>query len=238
MAVVRALAEDTGVELPVRLAAADLVGLIAMLPQHDRGDWMIWELRRRSMVLLERLARVAGLDPPALEERSSISEGAQPPHVPVVLYLPHLRSPFNLGNMIRSAATFGIAGVVADPTGPSLHHPRTRRAAMNGEHLVPCRSGGLSEARRLLRDRWNDASGDAPVVVLETGGIPVGRFSFPPWGVLVAGHEELGVPGDLLADARRHDRVLTIPHGGPKASLNVGVAVGIAFSWWSAGTEA
>jgi tRNA G18 (ribose-2'-O)-methylase SpoU len=221
------------------VAAADLLGLIALLSPKDQGAWITRELRRRAVVILERLAHAAGLDPPALEERLWVPEDGQPPaRLPVVLYLPHLRSPFNLGNMIRSAATFGIAGVVTDPAGPSLEHPRTRRAAMGGEQLMPCRSGGVSAARRLLSDRWTDAPGDAPMVVLETGGVSVSRFSFPPGGVLVAGHEERGVPEDLVMDARRHDRVLTIPHGGPKASLNVGVAVGIALSWWNSGSGA
>jgi tRNA G18 (ribose-2'-O)-methylase SpoU len=51
--------------------------------------------------------------------------------------------------------------------------------------------------------------------------------------VLVVGHEELGVPVARLRSAQDEKQVITIPHEGCKESLNVGVAAGIALSWWT-----
>lgn len=69
------------------------------------------------------------------------------------------------------------------------------------------------------------------LVALETGGIPVSEFSFPRRGVLMVGSEELGLSPAALERASRH---VSVPLVGAKASLNVGVAVGIALSWWAA----
>ena len=73
------------------------------------------------------------------------------------------------------------------------------------------------------------------VVALETGGEPLHRVKPPTAGVLIVGHEELGIPREELDYARNHGMVATIPHRGPKSSLNVGVAAGIALAWWDAG---
>jgi TrmH family RNA methyltransferase len=51
---------------------------------------------------------------------------------------------------------------------------------------------------------------------------------------MVVGHEELGVPAEIMEECRGQDQVVTIPHDGPKSSLNVGVAAGICLSWWQA----
>lgn len=165
------------------------------------------------------------------------------PRLPVVVWLPHIRSPFNAGNILRSAAAFGVAGVVLGQACPSSDHPRFRRAAMGAEALVPVRQGGMSEARALLAQaaqavqaaepERHGETDTTPVLVLETGGTPLGEYSFPETGILVCGHEELGVERSLVEDAFRTDRLVSIPHQGPKQSLNVGVAVGIALCAWN-----
>lgn len=213
-----------------RLAAA--AARVAAPGAHTDGTELL-------LRLAERLAEWGGQEsllpePPINPDRS----GPLAPRLPVVLYVPSLRSPFNLGNMIRSAATFGIAGVVVDDAAPDLNHPRVRRAAMGGDQLLPVERGGLDDARRLAAQRVGRAATDGSAgslrttVVLETAGTAIHRFVFPAGGVLVVGHEERGVPQDILGPAEREGRVVTIPHHGPKASLNVGVAMGIGLSWW------
>jgi TrmH family RNA methyltransferase len=86
-------------------------------------------------------------------------------------------------------------------------------------------------------DFVNVNSGELPpttageLIVLESGGVPVSQFAFPAQGVLIVGNEELGVSPSLLSKANRR---VSIPLAGAKGSLNVGVAVGIALSWWEA----
>lgn len=143
---------------------------------------------------------------------------------PIVVYADHVRSPYNLGSIIRTAEGLGAAGVMVSPDAPRLDHPRLVRAAMGCDRWIPVRRGNLSEALRWI--------GGTPVV-LETGGTPLFSASFPPSGVLVLGNEELGVSPETLELAASVGRqTVQIPMWGRKASLNVGVALGIALSRW------
>lgn len=146
------------------------------------------------------------------------------PLLPVVLYLDAIRSPFNTGNIIRSAAAFGITGLVLGEGCPSLNHPRLVRAAMGSRELVECREGDISEAYRMLRV---STGGRIHLYALETGGIPLGAAPLALPAVAILGHEERGVSAALLDQARRTGCVVSIAHRGFKHSLNVGVAAGI-----------
>jgi TrmH family RNA methyltransferase len=114
---------------------------------------------------------------------------------------------------------------------PSFDHPRCRRAAMGGQAIVTTGRADLGRARELTGS-GRRAAVDGAILVLETGGTAVEEFGFPESGVLVLGHEELGVPQEILRRAAGDRRVVTIPHEGDKRSLNVGVAAGICLSWW------
>ncbi len=142
----------------------------------------------------------------------------------ISLYLEDLRSPFNIGSVIRSAAAFGCRALYLSPGCADERHPRCQRAAMGAHQMLDITRISLSE----LRERQPEAS----IVALETGGTPINEFEFPRQGVLVLGNEELGIESSTLAapDVLR----LSIPCYGHKATLNVGVAAGIALSWWRA----
>jgi TrmH family RNA methyltransferase len=73
-----------------------------------------------------------------------------------------------------------------------------------------------------------------PFFALETGGVPLGDFSFPQRGVLIAGSEELGVSPKALAAADSSLGRVSIPLRGAKGSLNVSVAFGIVMQAWAA----
>lgn len=143
--------------------------------------------------------------------------------IPMVLYLDSIRSPFNTGNIIRSAAAFGATGVVLDSGCPDLTHPRLVRAAMGAQDMVTCVRGDLDTARGLLAHR----SGSVMVYALETGGTPLDEAVITTPAVIVLGHEQYGVSPASLETARRDGGIITIPQSGPKRSLNVGVAAGI-----------
>ncbi len=204
------------------------------------------ELRRRAAVLLESLSdsvdrrqfalasfieelgrygavaptpREAGVSQPPT--RSETISGLS-----VVAFVPHIRAPFNAGNIVRSAAAFGISGVVFGEACPAFDHPRFLRAAMGSEALVSVSRGDIDTAVALVTP-------DVPVIALETGGTPIHLFTFPRSGVLILGHEELGLSQETVSRAADSGGVLSIPLGGAKSSLNVGVAFGIALSWWS-----
>ncbi len=139
----------------------------------------------------------------------------------IALYLESLRSPFNVGSIVRTAAAFGVRCVGSSPDTPPFSHPRAVRSAMGAGHRLDLWQGGFAEFEERLVDR--------SVVALETGGVDIYRATLPRHAILVVGSEELGVSPDLL---ERADLRVSVPLRGSKASLNVGVALGIALSVW------
>ena len=184
--------------------------------------------------LLEPAGLPARLSPDRPTVATAVSAG---PLAGVMLYLEAIRSPFNAGSIIRTAAAFGVARVWLSPECPASDHPRLLRSAMGSERLVPVSRAPLDEALDRSGDALPDGPPDAPpaLIALELGGAPVASFDFPARGVLLLGSEELGLSAELLdrADAR-----VSIPMAGSKASLNVGVACGIALAFWSAARTA
>ena len=144
------------------------------------------------------------------------------------LYLEDLRSPFNVGTIFRTAEAFGFDEILLSPDCADPFHPRARRSSMGTVDRIPWRRLGIEGLDAL-------AEGAGSLVALELGGIPLGRFAFPPVGILVLGSEGLGVSEPLLRLAGM-TRV-SIPMHGNKASLNVAVAFGIAANAWTMQAE-
>jgi RNA methyltransferase, TrmH family len=137
----------------------------------------------------------------------------------VSVYLESIRSPFNAGSIIRTAAALGVARIGMSPDCPPTDHPRLVRTARGAERSVSIHRLPLSE---LSTEWW-------PLVALETGGHPVDTFEFPQTGTLLVGSEELGLSREALDAAE--DR-LSIRMTAVKGSINVGVACGIALHAW------
>lgn len=235
--VLSSLSDDGARSVAIRVAAADLRSVLTLhggaAVDHDLEARVV----RRAAVFQEALNRDGGVhDSQELVAHSTgvspagPGRGADPSSaaLPVVIWIPHLRSPFNVGNILRTCAGFGLAGVVLGESVPEVSHSRLQRAAMGATELIPIVRGGRTEAADLL------GMTVAKTVALETGGTDITRYAFPERGIVVMGHEELGVPEEILTDCRRGGAVVTIPHDGPKSSLNVGVAAGICLSWWQA----
>lgn len=137
----------------------------------------------------------------------------------VCIYAEDIRSPFNLGSIFRSAEAMGAEKIFVSPLCTSPEQPRAVRSAM-----------GCIETLGWERKSLEDLPDDVPVFVLETGGTPISEFIFPRKGICIIGSEELGCSPEALARAT-YGRV-SIPMKGLKASLNVGVALGILLQKW------
>ena len=138
----------------------------------------------------------------------------------VSVYAEDIRSPFNMGSIFRTAAAMGCEKVYVSPLCVEPSQPRAIRSGM-----------GCVETMGWTRCSLDELPHDTPVFVLETGGTPIGEFSFPQKGIVIIGSEELGVSPEAL---RRSDLgCVSIPMTGLKASLNVGVAFGILMQAWT-----
>lgn len=147
----------------------------------------------------------------------------------LAVYLEDIRSPFNVGAMIRSAEAFGVERLYLSSFCADPRHPRALRTAMGCTDVLPWERLDFEpfapDSEPLL---------PGPFFALETGGIDIDVFSFPRRGIMIAGSEELGVSPRALAAADASLGRVSIPLYGAKGSLNVSTAFGIALSAWTA----
>ena len=139
--------------------------------------------------------------------------------------LDNLRSIHNVGSIFRTADGAGVqhlylAGITATPA-----HPKLNKAALGAQARVPWSHWPNAP---LIAESLKEQG--YMLVALETGSVAQPLFTVPHSEfagpvTLVAGNERAGIDPGVLAHC---DRVLSLPMGGMKRSLNVAVAFGIA----------
>ncbi len=142
---------------------------------------------------------------------------------PIAVYLEDIRSPFNVGSIIRTAEAFGVEQVLLSPRTPVPTHPRAARTAR-----------GAAEALDWKAAELGSLEGREGIFALELGGTDIDSFRFPSRGVVLVGSEELGLSPEALALADRGRGRVSIAQAGAKRSLNVSVAFGILMQRWFA----
>lgn len=215
-------APDSGLEPSVRAAAEACYAQGAGLRdlnrlRHGLLDALGAPRAEWDLILRDRRTGAGNLEP----------EGRRV-HPGMRAYLEDIRSPFNLGSIFRTAEAFGLERLILSPGCAEPEHPRARRSAMGCEGIVAWER--LDEAG--ARERLSAAEG---IFALETGGTPLDDFAFPERGLCLVGSEELGLSPEALAACA--ERRVSIPMGGSKASLNVGVAFGIIMGAWASFLE-
>ena len=180
-------------------------------------------LRRKLNSLKHALLTYLHMEPAEWDLR--LSSGKLDPEkrtvFPLSLYLEDIRSPFNVGSLFRTAESFGISEILLSKDCADPEHPRSVRSAMGCTYTVSWRYAGLDEL-----------PGKIPVFAMETGYTSIEQFAFPCPGIMIVGSEELGVSPEALSIAENSAGIASIPCCGSKASLNVGVAAGIAMNRW------
>ena len=139
------------------------------------------------------------------------------------VYLDGIRSPFNVGSIFRTSLAYGIEKIFISPDCASPEHPRAKRSSMGASEIIEWQRADAEEIKKISEGK---------LFALELGGTDIGKFSFPLPGILVIGSEEVGVSPSLLEKAEQDGGIASIELPGPKASLNVGVAFGIALRQW------
>jgi TrmH family RNA methyltransferase len=175
-------------------------------------------LRHELLLALDMAPADWDLIAPAGYPAGRLDGGTEPR--PIGVYCDAIRSPFNLGSIIRTAAALNVKLVGLSDECPPLDQRRVLRSAMGAEKHVEIVVGDLD------RCVWEGAQ----VIGLELGGEEISAFRFPPEGLIVIGSEEFGIRASLL---KRADARVSIRLPGPKASLNVAVALGIALHEWT-----
>ena len=139
-----------------------------------------------------------------------------------LLICPEVTQPENLGLIFRSAAGFGVDGVLLGRTCCDPLSRRCLRTSMGGVLRVPYRqSPDLVADLRELKDRWGV---ELLAAVLDEGAETLDHVQWPSRAGILFGQEFGGLGGEWLCAA---DRRVTIPMQPGTDSLNLGVAAGI-----------
>ena len=132
-------------------------------------------------------------------------------------------NPHNVGAVLRSAAFFGLAGLlIADPQRRALPSSARRIAEGGAEHVPYVHVPELAPALRALQQRGLQIVGTD-----SQRGTPLGDFRWPPRAVLVLGAEDQGLSPQVRPLCTT---TIRIPGTPAIQSLNVSAAAAILFS--------
>lgn len=177
--------------------------------QHHEG--VVLDMRRPAELALEAL--LARLDPGAPA---------------CLLWLDGVGNPHNFGALLRSAAHFGVAGVLLPHDSPLALSGAACRVAEGGAEAVPLvRLGAGAAAVGVLQ-----AAGFSLAATLPQPERTQSLFdaTLPARTVFVLGAEREGMRAELI---ERCDLRLTIPGSGRVESLNIASAVAALLTTWT-----
>ena len=141
----------------------------------------------------------------------------------LALYQPDI--PQNAGNLLRTAACFGVPVDIIGPCGFVLDDRRLRRAGLDYLDRVAM-TRHVSWAA-FLAARANFAAPGRLVLLTTKGDEPYTRFAFRADDTLIVGRESAGVDDEVHAAA---DARIVIPIAPGLRSLNVAVAGAVALA--------
>lgn len=140
---------------------------------------------------------------------------------PLVVYLDSVTDPQNLGSILRSAAAFGIAGIVVTESRSSPLTPAAMKISSGGFVYVP-----ISRVPNLVRALEEAKEAGFWIVGLSehaSKGIESARFDAPMG--LIIGNEEKGM---RQLTEKHCDYLLSLPTRGQMISLNAATAAAVA----------
>lgn len=145
----------------------------------------------------------------------------------LALWLDGVGNPHNFGAILRSAAHFGVAGLLLPPDSTLALSGAAARVAEGGAEAVPLvRLPALPQAMDELR-----AGGFGLAATLVEGGDKLFKATLPERLVYVMGAEGEGMDRAL---AQTCDMQVSIPGSGAVESLNVASATAVLLSHWYA----
>src|SRR5262249_30383703 len=139
----------------------------------------------------------------------------------VALALDRVRNPYNVGAILRSAAFFGLDGVLlgAPAPHPALAPDAVRVAEGGAEYLLLSRTTDLADTLSRLRARSVQILGGES----HSGASAIG-FAFVRPTMLVMGHEREGLSERVRTQC---DALVTIRGAGAIQSLNASIAASV-----------
>ena len=208
--------------------------------QGRKAAYTIEKRRETAKALLElRHFLAEKIQQPIKESSLIVLERDLPPAEPldwpkeIVVVIDHLRSPYNVGAVVRTMECVGLHRLISIGYTPRLDSKQVKRSAMSceTEMEVEYLEDGVEAVKQLKEDGFQ-------IFTLETIVPSTSVFEFQPLLqstekiALVIGNEEMGVDESIIAIS---DQLIHIPTFGKKNSLNVSIAFSITiYQFWSA----
>ena len=182
------------------------------IPENNRGWQMVYEKLMQHLNQNPENNCPALFDKPKTENRKKI---------PATVILEDIRSPHNVGAIIRSGECFGIEKIITTGITPDMNNNKVKRTAMGAEIITHYEKSISAVMENYLRMGYS-------LYALEKTGksrnLKKADIKFPC--AFILGNEEWGVSEEVLAGC---SETLHIELLGNKNSLNVSVAAGILF---------
>ncbi len=142
----------------------------------------------------------------------------------ISLLLDGVGQPYNVGSIIRTAATFGVRQIWLCGDTASPGHPAARKTALGTDRLV-----SFEQAASAAAGAQAAREAGFRVVAIELSGeaVPLHEADLAGDVCLALGNEDHGCSAALLAAA---DLVAYIPQVGKVGSLNVAAAAAVAIA--------
>jgi len=162
-------------------------------------------------------------DVPSVPHLEMLRAAKEKETYPLVIYLDSVTDPQNLGSILRSAAFFGVRGLVLTEHRSSPLTPAALKISSGGFVHVPiCRVPNLVRALEEAKEEgfWVVGLSEHATEQFDTA-----RFDAPI--CLVIGNEESGI---RQLTAKTCDYTLSLPGSGPLVSLNAATASAVSLA--------
>ncbi|MGH8123523.1 MAG: TrmH family RNA methyltransferase, partial [Rudaea sp.] len=174
--------------------------------QHHEG--VCFEVRRHAPLSLPALLQTCAHGQPAL-----------------LIWLDGVGNPHNVGAILRSAANFGVHGLILPAGAPALSGAALRVAEGGAEAVAVAQAHAGEAVLALLH-----AAGFKIAATVPRDGAQLYKSSLPSRLVLIFGAEGEGMSAQQMRSA---DMRLTIPGSGAVESLNVSASAAVLFAeYW------
>lgn len=160
------------------------------------------------------------LPPVPLSVRALLDQQLRAPESSLLLWLDGVGNPHNLGALLRSAAHFGVGGVIVPAQAGLDVSGAAARVAEGAAEIVPL--AHADDAQQALRELH--AEGYSLAATVPRDGAALYATALPRRLVLVLGAEGEGMSEAMIGSA---DLRLTIPGSGVIESLNVAASVAV-----------
>jgi TrmH family RNA methyltransferase len=143
----------------------------------------------------------------------------------LVLVLDGVQDPGNVGSLLRVAAWFGIADVVASPDSADAFSPKVVQSSMGALFHVRVHAAALAPFVAEARDRG------LPIYAAALQGESVYEADLGKRGLILLGNESSGLSEEMLGLASMRVTIPAWSESGPgKDSLNVAAAAAVVCS--------